>query len=566
MNEEDRERIRRLYYVEKQSIHQIARTEGCNRITIRKALSDDPQPSRPPPRQKPKPVFGPYKERVGQLLQENERLPRKQRYTAHRIFEIIRTEGYQGCESTIRMHVARFKQATRAPDVFLPLEYDPGQDAQVDWGEAYAVIAGQRQKVQLFIMRLCFSRRTFAMAFPTQRQESFFYGHVKAFEHFGGVPHRISYDNLGTAVKLVFEHTGRAGRPRKEVRAFVSFRSHYLFESHFCTPGQGHEKGQVEHGGGYSRRNFLVPIPEAASFEELNQQLLDRCLQEDQRQVARQQMTIGDAWKQEHEHFLPVPRSSYECCHMTTVRVTPYSQATFETNRYSIPVKRARREVTLKAYPFTIEIWDGTELLAHHPRCYGRHHDILDPLHYLPLLEQRPGAFDFTKPMRQWRRNGPAAYDEMLADLRQKWPNGRGVQEFVKILELHQTYSPEVMRQAIEQALQLRCVHLDGVLYCIREIERKGQTSPADPPHNLDLSHRPDLDAVGKNQRVNLAHYDKLLKQSWEEGNCCYANHIPQGAGPASPARKLSPSSRSGSVPGKLSSLRQGCHAFWFAL
>jgi transposase len=116
------------------------------------------------------------------------------------------------------------------------------------YGEAYAVIAGQRQKVQLFVMRLCFSRRTFAMAFPTQRQECFFYGHVKAFEHFGGVPHRISYDNLGTAVKLVFEHSGRAGRPRKEVQAFVSFRSHYLFESHFCTPGQGHEKGQVEHG------------------------------------------------------------------------------------------------------------------------------------------------------------------------------------------------------------------------------------------------------------------------------------------------------------------------------
>ena len=515
MNEEDRERIRRLYYVEKQSIHHIARAEGRNRITIRKALSDDPRPSSLPPRKKPMPVFGAYKERVERLLQENERLPRKQRYTAHRIFEIIRDEGYQGCESTVRMHVARFKQATHSPDVFLPLEYDPGQDAQVDWGEAYAVVAGQRQKVQLFIMRLCFSRRTFAMVFPTQRQESFFYGHVRAFEHFGGVPHRISYDNLGTAVKLVFEHTGRAGRPRKEVRAFVSFRSHYLFESHFCTPGQGHEKGQVEHGVGYSRRNFLVPIPEAASFEALNQQLLDRCLQEDLRQVARQPMTIGQAWEQEQGRLLPVPRSPYECCHMTTVRVTSYSQATFETNRYSVPVKRVRREVTLKAYPFTVEIWDGIELLASHPRCYGRYQDILDPLHYLPLLEQRPGAFDFTKPMKQWRRTWPTAYDEMLASLRQKWPNGRGVQEFVKILELHQTYSAEVMRQAIEQALQLHCIHLDGVLYCIHEIEGKAQPSGVAPAHNLNLSHRPDLDSVGKNQHINLAQYDQLLKQSW---------------------------------------------------
>jgi transposase len=515
LNEEDRERIRRGYYVEKKSIHLLAREEGCNRVTIRKALANDSPPFKPPPRQKPNPVFGPYKERVELLLQQNERLPRKQRYTAHRIFEVIREEGFQGSETTVRMHVGRYKIASHAPDVFLPLEYDPGQDAQVDWGEAVAVIDGKRQKVQLFIMRLCFSRRTFAMAFPTQRQESFFWGHVKAFEHFGGVPHRLSYDNLGTAVKIVFEHSGKAGRPRKEVRAFVSFRSHYLFESHFCTPGQGHEKGQVEHGVGYSRRNFLVPIPEAASYEELNQQLLERCRKEDARQVSRQTQSIGEAWDQEREQFLPVPRSPYECCQMTTVRLTPYSQGTFETNRYSVPVKRARREVTLKAYPFTVEIWDAMERLCSHPRCYGRYQDILDPLHYLPLLEQRPGAFDFTKPMRQWRRNWPAAYDEMLANLQEKWPNGRGVQEFVRILQLHQTYSADVLRQAIEQALQLRCVHLDGVLYCLHEIEGKTHTPDAAPPQNLDLSHRPDLDAVGKNQTVNLSQYDRLLKQSW---------------------------------------------------
>ena len=121
------------------------------------------------------------------------------------------------------------------------------------------------------------------MAFPTQKQESFLWAHVQAFKHFGGVPHRISYDNLGTAVKLVFEKTGKAVRTRQEVRAFVAFRSYYLFDSHFCTVGQGHEKGQVESAVGYSRRNFLVPPPQCTSFEDLNQQLLARCLKEDQR-------------------------------------------------------------------------------------------------------------------------------------------------------------------------------------------------------------------------------------------------------------------------------------------
>ena len=383
----------------------------------------------------------------------------------------------------------------------------------MDWGEAYADLAGHRQKIQVFVMRLCYSRRTFAMAFPTQRQESFFWGHVCAFEHFAGVPHRISYDNLGTAVKLVFEQTGKAGRARQEVPAFIAFRSHYLFSSHFCTPAQGHEKGQVEGGVGYTRRNFLVPLPDASSFEHLNQQLLMRCEKEDERTVARHQETIGEAWEQERALLLPLPGSPYECCQVTTVRVNPYSQVTYQTNRYSLPVKRARREVTLKAYPFTIEIWDGLQRLASHPRTYERNLDILDPLHYLPLLEQRPGAFDYAKPLKEWRRGWPLSYHRMLAILRQKWPGGQGVQEFVRILQLHQTYPVAQMEQAIEQALTLGCVHLDGVLYCLHHGEDPTPATTSAPP-NLDLSHRPDLEAIGK-QSVDLSIYDQLLKQSW---------------------------------------------------
>jgi len=117
-------------------------------------------------------------------------------------------------------------------------------------------------------MHLSYSRRTFVMTFPAQKQEAFFYGHVRAFEFFGGVPHRLSYDNLTAAVKpLVLGHV------REEQRAFIAFRSHYLFDSHFCTPAQGHEKGGVEGSVGFSRRNYLVPMPRVSSFEELNQQL-----------------------------------------------------------------------------------------------------------------------------------------------------------------------------------------------------------------------------------------------------------------------------------------------------
>src|SRR5947199_9386081 len=145
-------------------------------------------------------------------------------------------------------------------------------------------------------MRLCYSRRTFVMIFPSQNQESFLYGHVQAFHHFGGVPARISYDNLATAVKLAFDKKDKK-KKRIENRTFVAFRSHYLFESHFCTPGAGWEKGQVEHGVGYGRRNALVPIPEAASFEDLNTLLVERCLHDDIRRVSRQPVSIVQAWE-----------------------------------------------------------------------------------------------------------------------------------------------------------------------------------------------------------------------------------------------------------------------------
>lgn len=258
----------------------------------------------------------------------------------------------------------------------------------------------------------------------------------------------------------------------------------------------------------------MVPLPEASSFENLNQQLLEHCLKEDSRRVAREPETIGEAWEKERALLLPLPPSDYECCDMKMVRLTPYSQATYDTNRYSVPTNRARRNVTLKAYPFHIEIWDDMQLLASHPRCYEREQDIFDPLHYLSLLEQRPGAFDYAKPLKQWRAGWPPVYHHMLANLKEKWPEGRGVQEFIRILQLHQHYADPLMARAIEQALSYGCVHLDGVLYCLHQLSNPTDQESSHDPRPLDLSDRPDLDAIG-NQPIDLSRYEQLLKLSW---------------------------------------------------
>ena len=229
-----REQIRRAYFIDEKSMRTIAKELHCSRDTIKKAIASPEGESYTLTQERPAPVLGPYKARIDELLAESERMPRKQRYTGHKIYELIKAEGYTGSESGVRRYIGQQRREKRRPKVYMPLEFDPGRDAQVDWGEATVVMSGQQLVVQIFVLRLNYSRKIFVCAYPTQKQECFLDGHVRAFQYLGGVPYRLSYDNLKTAVARILE-----GRNRQEQRTFVVFRSHYLFESHFCTPRTG---------------------------------------------------------------------------------------------------------------------------------------------------------------------------------------------------------------------------------------------------------------------------------------------------------------------------------------
>jgi len=498
---DERERIRRAYYIEKKSVRQIAREQRRSRKTVRKAIASA-EAEYHLSRERDSPVLGPYMARIEALLEENERLPVKQCYTGRRIYEMIRVEGYQGSESAVRRHVGARRRERRQRAVYLPLSYDPGADAQVDWGEGQVMMNSQAETVRLFVMRLCYSRRILVQAYPTERQECFFEGHVTAFHHFEGIPQRITYDNLKTAVYAIL-----AGRSRQEQEAFIIFRSHYLFESHYCTPGQGHEKGGVEHGVGYVRRKFLVPLPEVSSYEELNAYLLAQCRADDERTVHGQAQSIGEAWAQERRYLLPLPEWDVACCLTREVTLNPYSQVVFETNRYSVPTDQAFPHLTLRAYPFEVEILYQGQALARHPRRYERNQDVLDPLHYLPLLRQRPGAFEYAQPLRRWRAEWPEVYERLLAELRAREEGDRAIRQFLEVLALHKTYPAEVMEQAIELALMYGCIHPDGVQLCAHQL-LTAQT----PPDPLDLSHLPHLAGVGS-QPLHLSRYNQLLQE-----------------------------------------------------
>ena len=497
---EDREQIRRAYYIEQKSMRQIAQEFHRSRHTIAKAL--DAAEAVPYRQKAPReaPVLGPYKVRINALLEENEHLPRKQRRTVHKIYETIRAEGYTGKEPTIYAYVASQRRANKPAPVFIPLEFDPGVDAQVDWGEAQVIVGGAAIIAQVFVMRLCYSRKVFVRAYPCQKQEAFFEGHVLAFHHLGGVPQRLVYDNLKLAVQQVLR-----GRQRQEQAAFIALRSHYLFESRFCTPGQGHEKGGVEESVGYVRRNFMSPPPQVASFEELNAQLLVACQADEARRVARQPTTIGEAWEHEKPHLHALPAKDYECCVCKLLSLNAYGQVEFETNRYSVPAEQAQRQLCLKAYPFRIDILEGATVIASHPRCYGHQQDILDPLHYLSLLEQRPGAFEHAKPLRQWRATWPPIYERLLEQLLARQSEGEGVREFIRILQLHQSYPAESVEQAVRQALAYGCLSAEGVQLCLHQL-----LNPTLPCPPLSLTEHPELGSIGQ-QPLDLHRYEHLL-------------------------------------------------------
>jgi transposase len=463
---EQKEQIRRAFYLEGKSIRQIQRETGYHRQTIRKALQDGEVPRYQAKDARKSPVLDPVKPIIDRWLDEDQDRPPKQRHTAKRIHERLTTEyGFQGAESTVRRYVGQRRKKMRA-QVFVPLDYAPGQIGQVDFGQAQAVIAGEQVTTQLFCMRLGYSKQPFVSAVPSQAQEAFFEGHVRAFGFLGGVPRVLVYDNLKAAVKRVLQ-----GKGREEQAAFVAFRSHYLFESQFCTPRQGHEKGLVEGLVGYARRNWLVPIPEFPTWDALNAYLLSKCRAEGGRRLRGMEVTIGEALAQERAQFLPLPSCPYRCCTVRPARANGFGLVTFQTNRYSVPADHAHEALWLRAYVDRIEISNGRQTLAVHDRCYKREQDILNPLHYLPLLEQRPGAWEQAKPIQQWQTWWPQVYDTYLATLRERLPTtSQATREFVRILRLHEDHPEEVIAQALQQALDGHCYSADGVKQIVRRL------------------------------------------------------------------------------------------------
>ena len=340
----------------------------------------------------------------------------------------------------------------------MPLSHPPGH-AQCDFGEALVIIGGVEQKAHCFVLDLPHSDGCFVKAYPAETTEAFLDGHVSAFAFLGGVPQSILYDNTKLAVARILGD----GR-RKRTRAFTELQSHYLFDDRFGRPGKGNDKGKVEGMVGYMRRNFLVPVPSFESFEALNAHLERRCLARMDARLRGHSESIGQRMERDLEALLPLPEAPYDACEKQAGRVSSLSLVRYRTNDYSAPVAYGHRDVLVRGYVDRVVISCGAEVIARHHRSYQRDDFVFDPIHYLPLLEQKTAALDQAAPLQGWDLPEEFATLRRLLESRM---GRRDKREFVQVLRLLEHFSPGEVHAAVRDALRLGALSFDAVKHLV---------------------------------------------------------------------------------------------------
>ena len=472
-------RVRRAVMVEGMSIREVSRMFGLHRDTVRKMLAYSVPPGYRRQTRPRRPKLEPFTGVIDRILEDDHKVPRKQRHTAKRIFERLRDEyGFDGQYTIVKDYVREHRRRTK--EMFVPLSHPPGH-AQCDFGEALVVIGGVEQKAHCFVLDLPHSDGCFVKAYPAETTEAFLDGHVSAFSFLGGVPRSILYDNTRLAVAKILGD----GR-RRRTRAFTELQSHYLFEDRFGRPGKGNDKGKVEGLVGYMRRNFLVPIPSFESFDALNAYLERRCLERMDATLRGHEETIGQRMERDLESLLPLPPAPYDPCEKQTSRVSSLSLVRYRTNDYSVPVAYGHRDVLVRGYVDRVVISCGSEVIAKHPRSYQRDDFVFDPIHYLPLLEQKIGALDQAAPLQGW--DLPDEFGT-LGRLMESRMGRRGKREFVQVLRLLEHFSHQEVHHAVKDALRLGAVSFDAVKHLVL-CRMEGR------PPRLDLELYPYLPRV----------------------------------------------------------------------
>ena len=421
-------RIRRDHLVKGVPIKKIARDLRVSKNTVRKVVRGDETSFSYARKIQPMPKLGPWVEELDRRLEANAKKERKDRLSLLRIHEDLASLGYEGGYDAVRRYARAWRRRRRLlspAQAFVPLSFDPGEAYQFDWSHEYAVLSGATTRVKAAHMRLCHSRMQLVQIFPRESQEMVFEAHERAFRFFGGVCRRGIYDNMKTAVSTVF-----VGKKRDYNRRFLEMCSHHLVEPVACTPGAGWEKGQVERQVGDVRGRLFVPSPRGGSYAGINEWLMDRCI-EDARTHPHPTIPGKTVWQvfEEERPFLMAYRGPFDGFHASEAAVSKTCLVRFDNNQYSVAARAVGRPVDVRAYADRIVIRQDGEIVAEHPRGFGRGRFVYDPWHYVPVLTKKPGALRNGAPFKGWQL--PNALGRLRTRLS---AHDDGDRQFVKVL------------------------------------------------------------------------------------------------------------------------------------
>ncbi|MGC9543994.1 IS21 family transposase [Streptomyces sp. UG1] len=477
------DRIRRDSWQQQLSIRALSRKYGVHRRLVREALASPvPQPRKRPVRISPR--MEPYKKTVDEWLRADLEAPRKQRHTAKRIGTRLEEEfGVTLPYTTVRDFVTARRQAIAEEGVpvegFLTRHNAPGADAEVDFGEVWVDLAGQRVKCYLFAFRLAYSGRAVHRISRSCGQQAFFEGHVHALTVLGGVPAgQVRYDNLTPAVSKVMFRS----RLREENPKWTVLREFYGFTPLYCEPGLrgAHEKGGVEGQVGYFRRNYLTPVPRVETLEDLNRQIAGFEARELERRIGSRIRTIGQDFAREAPHLLPLPPEPFETAMTFQPRVDRYSRITVKMCSYSVPVRFIDRKVTVHLTGDTLVVFDNRREIARHARLAGRglEHLILD--HYLEVLLRKPGALQGSEALHQARAEGAftAEHEAFWALAKQQLGESEGTKALVRILLLHRHQQHADVIAGLRAAVELGSCSEDVVALEARKAAQAAGRAP----------------------------------------------------------------------------------------
>ena len=448
---------------------QIARELELDPRTVSNWLKEKHFRQRSPVFRKSK--LDPFKDSIIAMLEAHP-------YTAAQILQRVREDGFDGGYTILKDYVHKIRPK-RGP-AFLKLSFAPGECAQVDWGSYGSIRVGESsRRLSFFVMVLCSSRMMYLEFTVSQTMEHFLSCHQNAFAAFGSVPKKIMVDNLKSAVLKRIIGAAPVFNP-----TYLDFANHYGFTITPCGVRKGNEKGRVENGVGYVKKNFLagLDLPEFHAMAPAAAQWLDGIANVRIHGETRRKPV--EMFEEEKASLLPLPPYPYDIGAITRVRVPTQFRITVETNHYSVPAEYAGAGLTLKTYPDRLCMYHGDKLIARHARSYDRHQDIEDPDHPKELIAQRKKARNQKIFMRFLALCSKAK--DYYRELEKRRMNPR--HHVQKIVALSEIYGLDPVARAMEDAFVFQAFSCE---YIANLCEQRSRHLPE--PGALHLTRRSDL-------------------------------------------------------------------------